>query len=146
MSVKIRSLCHEDEAQWRSLWNAYLEFYESAVSEQIYELTFCRLLDSQRPQQFALVAEHDGQLVGLVHCVFHAHNWREDDVCYLQDLYVEPSARGTGVGHALIEAVYKVADENGSPSVYWMTQSFNENARRLYDRIGRLTDFIKYQR
>lgn len=69
-----------------------------------------------------------------------------EDVCYLQDLYVEPRLRGGGVGRALIEAVYEVADANGTPSVYWMTQDFNENARKLYDRIANLTPFIKYQR
>jgi len=46
----------------------------------------------------------------------------------------------------LIEAVYKAADDAGAPSVYWMTQEFNTNARKLYDRIGQLTPFIKYQR
>jgi GNAT superfamily N-acetyltransferase len=54
--------------------------------------------------------------------------------------------RGQRIGRALIEAVYAAADANGTPSVYWMTQDFNENARLLYDRIGTLTPFIKYSR
>jgi GNAT superfamily N-acetyltransferase len=67
-------------------------------------------------------------------------------VCYLQDLYAKEAVRGQGIGRALIEAVYGAADANGTPSVYWMTQDFNENARLLYDRIGTLTPFIKYSR
>ena len=55
-------------------------------------------------------------------------------------------ARGTGAGRALIEGVYAAADENGSPDVYWLTQDFNEAGRRLYDRVGTLTPFIKYAR
>lgn len=51
-----------------------------------------------------------------------------------------------GVGRALIEAVYEAADERGAPSVYWLTQDFNETARVLYDRVANLTPFIKYQR
>ena len=66
--------------------------------------------------------------------------------CYLQDLYVDASYRGTGVGRALIEGVYAAADAAGSPSVYWTTQHFNVVGRRLYDRIGELTPFIKYVR
>tara|TARA_R110002012_G_scaffold196499_1_gene364931 strand:+ start:569 stop:862 length:294 start_codon:yes stop_codon:yes gene_type:complete len=57
-----------------------------------------------------------------------------------------PAARGLGIDRALIEATYELADESGTPSVYWMTQEFNHNARMLYDRIGTLTPFIKCQR
>jgi hypothetical protein len=53
---------------------------------------------------------------------------------------------GAGVGRALIEAVYAEADRDGCPNVYWMTQEFNETARRLYDRIATLTPFVKYSR
>ena len=54
--------------------------------------------------------------------------------------------RGKGIGRALIEAVYAEADRRGTPSVYWMTQDFNTTARQLYDRIAKLTPFIKYSR
>ena len=91
-------------------------------------------------------AEDQGRLIGLVHIIYHPHNWRVEDVCYLQDLYVDPNARGTGAGRALIETVYAAADANGTPSVYWLTQDFNETARKLYDRIATLTPCIKYQR
>ena len=93
-----------------------------------------------------MIAESNGQVIGLVHAILHPHNWRVEDVCYLQDLYVVPDARGTGAGRALIEAVYAAADANGTPSVYWLTQEFNTTARQLYDRVAKLTPFIKYQR
>jgi GNAT superfamily N-acetyltransferase len=54
--------------------------------------------------------------------------------------------RGTGAGRALIEAVYAAGDAAGCPTVYWMTQDFNAAGRRLYDRVAKLTPFIKYQR
>ena len=146
MTITTRSLKPEDEAKWRSLWTGYLEFYETSVPEEVYRATFQRLIDPNRPQQIGFVAEQDGNMIGLVHAVYHAHNWRLEDVCYLQDLFVVPQARGTGAGRALIEAVYEAADANGTPSVYWMTQDFNVEARKLYDRVGRLTPFIKYSR
>lgn len=142
----IRPLAPADEAPWRALWTGYLDFYESTVPEEVYATTFARLTDPDRPQQFAFVAEQEGALVGLVHAIQHPHNWRVEDVCYLQDLYVAPEARGTGAGRALIEAVYAEADRRGTPSVYWLTQEFNAEARKLYDRIATLTPFIKYQR
>jgi GNAT superfamily N-acetyltransferase len=146
MPLKIRPLMAEDRTDWGQMWGDYLSFYETDVAPEIYVTTFARLIDSTNPVQNALVAELDGAAVGIVHYIYHAHNWRAEDVCYLQDLYAKEAVRGQGVGRALIEAVYGAADANGTPSVYWMTQDFNENARLLYDRIGTLTPFIKYSR
>jgi GNAT superfamily N-acetyltransferase len=146
MSLTIRPLEPQDETDWRRLWTGYLEFYETSVPEDVYQTTFARLLDPDRPHQNGLIAVQDGRAVGLVHYIFHPHNWKVEDICYLQDLYADPDVRGTGIGRALIEAVYNLADANGTPSVYWTTQDFNATARQLYDRIGQLTPFIKYQR
>lgn len=146
MSIEIRPIEPADKSAWRALWTAYLEFYESTVSEAVYEATFARLCDADHPNQNGLLAVLDGTPVGLVHYIYHAHNWRLDEVCYLQDLYADPSVRGQGVGRKLIEAVYAAADTDGRPSVYWLTQDFNVEARKLYDRIATLTPFIKYAR
>lgn len=144
--LTIRPLRPEDRSDWAGLWRGYLEFYETSLPETVYDSTFARLLGDD-PQDFnALVAEADGRLVGLTHYLFHRHAWKVENVCYLQDLYAVPEMRGKGVGRALIEAVYAAADANGTPAVYWLTQEFNTTARQLYDRIGVLTPFIRYQR
>lgn len=142
----IRPLKPEDKSAWADLWTAYLAFYETTLPQATFDLTFSRLIDPARTTQKALMAEVDGKLLGLVHYIFHAHNWSAEDVCYLQDLYVTPETRGIGLGRKLIEATYGAADANGTSSVYWMTQDFNTNARHLYDRVGVLTPFIKYGR
>ncbi|MFN3274250.1 MAG: GNAT family N-acetyltransferase [Paracoccus sp. (in: a-proteobacteria)] len=146
MSVTVRPLGPDDEEAWKPLWRAYLAFYETELPDEVYSVTFQRLTDPARPAQFGLIAEMEGRAVGLVHVIVHPHNWRIEDVCYLQDLFVTPPARGTGAGRALIEAVYAAADTMGAPTVYWTTQEFNHAARQLYDRIGKVTPFIKYQR
>jgi GNAT superfamily N-acetyltransferase len=145
-AVIIRPLRVADEADWRRLWTGYLDYYETTVPEVVYATTFARLLGDD-PQDFhGLIAEVDGQAVGLAHYLFHRHCWKVENVCYLQDLFVAPAARGRGVGRKLIEPVYAAADANGTPAVYWLTQHFNEAGRRLYDRIGTLTPFIRYTR
>lgn len=146
MPITIRPVQPDDKPQWRALWTAYLEFYETSVADEVYETTFDRLLNPDKPDQNGLLAFDGDRAVGLVHYIYHPHNWRIEDVCYLQDLYADPAVRGQGVGRALIEAVYAEADANGTPSVYWLTQDFNTQARKLYDRIATLTPFIKYQR
>ena len=146
MSVVVRPLAPADEAEWRRLWTAYLAFYGTTVPETVYATYFARLLGDD-PQDYAgFIAEVDGRPAGLTHYLFHRHGWRIENVCYLQDLYADPEVRGRGVGRALIEAVYAEADRRGCPQVYWLTQDFNAEARKLYDRIGVATPFIKYQR
>lgn len=145
-NLVIRPIKAADEAQWRVLWTGYLQYYETSVPQDVYQTTFARLLGDD-PQDFsAFVAELDGKLVGLTHYLFHRHAWKVENVVYLQDLYAAPETRGTGVGRALIEAVYAAADAAGCPSVYWLTQDFNATARQLYDRIAKKTPFIRYQR
>jgi GNAT superfamily N-acetyltransferase len=145
-ALTVRALRAEDEPVWRELWKAYLAFYETTLPEPVYTSTFTRLLGDD-PRDFnAMVAEKDGRVVGLVHYLFHRHGWKIEEVCYLQDLYTSPDVRGKGIGRALIEAVYAAADSYGAPTVYWLTQTFNDTARVLYDRIGVETPFIKYQR
>jgi GNAT superfamily N-acetyltransferase len=146
MTLSIRPLAAADFETWCGLWRAYLAFYETTVAEEIYDVTFARLIAPDHPAQNAFVAVIDGTVAGLVHYIYHPHNWRREDVCYLQDLFIDPAYRGTGVGRALIEAVYRAADANDTPSVYWLTQDFNHTARQLYDRVATVTPFIEYTR
>ena len=146
MTLEIRPLERGDEAEWRRLWTDYLAFYETEVPEEVYATTFERMLGSGANDFKGLLAILDGKPVGLTHYLFHRHAWKIENVCYLQDLYADPDVRGTGIGRALIEAVYQAADEEGAPAVYWLTQDFNETARKLYDRIGKVTPFIRYSR
>lgn len=154
-TTSIRALRPEDRAEWERLWRSYLEFYETELPDELFDLTFSRLLSRDPAEPRAFVAEAPDQsagfgqgteLAGLVHFLYHAHCWKPRPVCYLQDLFVDPRFRGLHLGRKLIERVYQQATEDGAPDVYWLTQEFNHNARRLYDRVGVLTPFIKYQR
>lgn len=146
MAQTIRPLTSADRTAWNPLWQGYLDFYKTELTQDITETTWNRLLDPAE-DMFCLVAENeDGEMIGIVHFLYHRVTWAVEDRCYLEDLFVAASARGTGAGRALIEAVYAAADERGADQVYWLTQEFNAEGRRLYDRVGRLTPFIKYQR
>ncbi|MDW3221656.1 MAG: GNAT family N-acetyltransferase [Paracoccaceae bacterium] len=146
LSILVRPLRTSDKPQWAAMWRAYLEYYETERPQEIFDLYFNRLMGDDPQDYTCLVAELDGKLVGLTHYVYHRHGWSKENVCYLQDLYADPAVRGKGVGRALIEAVYAAADKDGAPGVYWLTQDFNATARKLYDRIGKKTPFIKYTR
>lgn len=144
--LTIRPVAATDEADWRRLWTGYLAYYETTVPETVYASTFARLLTDDLREPRGLLAVAGGKTVGLVHYIFHRHCWRVEDACYLQDLYTDPAARGQGVARRLIEAVYGAADAAGCPAVWWLTQEFNYRGRMLYDRVGRKTPFIRYDR
>ncbi len=145
MSVNIRPIQSDDEAQWRKLWAGYLSFYESPdLSEAVTASTFQRLLAD--PRFFSFVAESGGALIGFVHCILHPATWSQSDYCYLEDLFVSHDARGTGAGRALIERVYKEAAIRGCAQVYWLTQDGNAQARILYDKVASLSGFVHYRR
>lgn len=128
------------------MWADYLTFYDTTVTAEVYAATFARLLSNDEQEFSCLVLDTGDGLGGLVHFLFHRDTWTIANTCYLEDLYVDPALRGTGLGRALIEAVYEQADLAGATGVYWMTQSFNTVGRRLYDRIGTLTPFVQYER
>jgi GNAT superfamily N-acetyltransferase len=144
--IAVRAIRPGDETAWRALWHGYLRYYEKELCEQIYATSFARLCDPDITDYHGLIATLHGRQVGLAHYIFHRHGWKLENVVYLQDLYVAPDIRGTGAGRTLIEGVYAAADAAGCPEVYWLTEHFNAPGRRLYDRVGELTPFIKYRR
>ena len=144
MTIAIRPLQIADKTEWRRMWTAYLEFYETSVSEDVYQTSFARLLSNDAGEYRCLIAEIDGRPVGLTHFLFHRFMWSIEDTCYLMDLFCDVAARGSGVGRALIEAVHAEAKKTGVPGTYWMTQEFNYKGRMLYDQVASKTPFIIY--
>jgi GNAT superfamily N-acetyltransferase len=145
MGMIVRPLRAEDRPQWQPLWDGYNLFYERPnLPRAITEAAWSRFLDPAEPM-FAAVAEFDGRIVGIVHYLYHRSTTSLEDVCYLQDLFTAPDARGLGVGRALIEHVYDEAAKAGSRRVYWQTHESNP-ARKLYDRVADVTPFRRYVR
>ena len=142
-ALTVRPLVARDRKEWDRLWEAYLAFYETALPPTHYDLTFLRYLDPAEPM-FCYLAERDGRTRGLVHIILHRSGWLEGPTCYLQDLFVDPQERGTGMGHALIEHVYEVMKAAGGDRVYWLTHESNATARKLYDRVAKNMGFIQY--
>lgn len=140
---QITPLQPHDKAAWLPLAQAYLAFYQTSRPDTDFERLWLRLQEGEALQ--ALGARVDGQLVGIVHYLYHPSCW-SSDVCYLQDLFVSPEQRGQGVGRALIEEVAARARLKGSPRLYWLTQTSNEAARKLYDQVAAHTGFIRYER
>ena len=140
--VEIRPLEPADRAAWERLFRGYIAFYERSIADEEYERAWGRLLADREIHGRAAIV--DGQLVGITHFLRHAHT-NSADVCYLQDLFTDPDARGQGIGRALIDEVTEWANRQGCSRVYWLTQAHNATARRLYDQVADERGFVVYQ-
>lgn len=147
--ILIRPVRQSDFQQWKPLWDAYNAFYgrkeAKALPDAITQMTWSRFFDAYEPMH-ALVAEQEGRLIGLVHFIFHRTTISIAPTCYLQDLFTLESARGKGVGRALIEEVDGCARRAGCSRVYWLTHETNEKAIMLYDKVAEKSGFIVYRK
>ena len=147
--LSIRFITPKDYDQWLPLWDGYNAFYgrsgPTALSLEITQMTWSRFFDACEPVH-ALVAESDGQLLGLTHYLFHRSTISIVPVCYLQDLFTTEATRGKGVGRALINGVYEQAKLAGSNRVYWQTHETNRTAMQLYDKVAERSGFLVYRK
>ncbi len=145
----IRPVARQDYDQWLPLWDGYNAFYErsgpTALNPEITRMTWARFFDAYEPVH-ALVAERGGELLGLVHYLYHRSTTAIAPNCYLQDLFTSAAARKKGVGRALINGVYERAKTAGSPRVYWQTHNTNHTAMQLYDKVAQNYGFVVYSK
>lgn len=140
----IRPLAASDRSAWEPLWQGYLTFYKASLTAEITAETFERLTSGTEPMG-GFVAERDGRLIGIVHWVIHRSTWNTRNICYLQDLFTVPEARGSGAGRRLIEAVNAMARAKDCFRVYWQTHESNLQAQDLYDKVAEKSGFIVYR-
>lgn len=147
--LTVRHVNAQDYDQWLPLWDGYNAFYgrsgATALDPEITRITWTRFFDAGEPVH-GLVAERDGELLGLAHYLFHRSTTAIALTCYLQDLFTSEAARGQGVGRALIGEVYAQATLAGSPRAYWLTHETNRTAMQLYDKMAERSGFVVYRK
>ncbi|GHO45821.1 GNAT family N-acetyltransferase [Ktedonospora formicarum] len=140
--ISISNLDPSDRLAWEALFRAYIDFYQRVEPPEMYERAWHEF---QKDVHFhAFGAKLNGRLVGITHFLVHPST-TSLDVCYLQDLFTAPEARGKGVARALIAAVADWAQARGCIRVYWHTQASNSTARHLYDKVAKNRGFIQYR-
>jgi GNAT superfamily N-acetyltransferase len=140
--ISIGKLVPSDRADWEALFRAYIDFYRRVEPPETYDRAWSVFQEDTRLHAFG--ARLDGRLVGITHFLIHPST-SGPDVCYLQDLFTAPEARGRGVARALIAAVADWAGAQGCSRVYWLTHESNRTARYLYDKVAENRGFIRYQ-
>jgi ribosomal protein S18 acetylase RimI-like enzyme len=153
----LRKLTPQDHARWQTLWDAYTRFYEREPSPAITAHLWQRI--HAAPQSSAAAAHASvhaiaavqttasGQehIVGIAHYLPHENTSQLTPVCYLQDLYVDPAARASGVGKQVIDWLITECKAQNWSALYWNTRETNYRARALYDKYVPQSGFLVYR-
>lgn len=116
--------------------------YELAEYERLVEL--CHLTEDQlhtalfgpTPALYGLVAVDDDKVVGYALYFLNFSTWEGVHGIYLEDLYVRPDQRGSGLGRALLTALVDLANERGYARVEWSVLDWNEPSIAFYRSLG----------
>ena len=145
MTIEVVALEPKHRDGWLAMWAGYLTFYKEDLPDAQTELTWQRLLDPSFNLN-GFVAVREGEVVGLTKYSWTNSTWDEHPNIYLEDLFVDEKLRGAGIGRLLIDAVTHVAHARGSKRVHWITHNTNATARKLYDQVAELSEFVMYDR
>jgi GNAT superfamily N-acetyltransferase len=144
MTVTTRALAASDRPVWEALFAGYAAFYKVDQTPQMRETVFGWLMDQTHSSNCIVAQDATGAVIGFTHYRPFASQLRAITNCFLDDLFVAPSARGSGAAQALIEAVKEVAKANGWGVVRWITAENNYRARGVYDTLADRTPWVTY--
>jgi GNAT superfamily N-acetyltransferase len=144
MPLTVRPTTEADFDAWKLLYLGYGVFYKREMTEQTLATVWGWLMDPAHVLE-GLVAERDGALVGLAHFREMPSPLRAQPVGFLDDMFVDPDARGAKVGEALFAELERITAARGWPVLRWLTADDNYRARVLYDRIGKKTSWNLYE-
>ncbi|MFZ5783016.1 MAG: GNAT family N-acetyltransferase [Pseudomonadota bacterium] len=144
--LDVRAAEAADRAEWQRMWSANCAHFGASPSAGDDDALWRRIMDGDCPVNAMVCGpgEAGTSLLGLAHWVLHPHTFSTRMVCYLEDLWVEPAARGAGVGRRLIDGLVTLGHRHGWRRIYWHVDADNTAARRLYDRVARATGYVRY--
>lgn len=144
MPLEVRTIATRDEERWRELYDGYTRFYQREPCEEITRRAWGNIMDPTSPIAAIVAVDHSDHVVGIANYVVHETTSALNPVCYLQDLFVDPSYRALGAGRLLIERLVAEMRTRGWSRLYWHTKENNYRARGLYDTFGPHTGFLRY--
>lgn len=144
MTVTTRALAASDRPAWETLFAGYAAFYKVDQTPEMRDTVFGWLMDPAHSSNCIVAQDATGTLIGLTHYRPFASQLRASTNCFLDDLFVDPAARGSGAAQALIDAVKQVALAKGWGVVRWITAENNYRARGVYDTLAERTPWVTY--
>lgn len=143
-ALTVRPATPADRAVWDRLYAAYATFYEVDQPAAARDRVWGWVIDPAHEVGALLVVDEAGAPVGLAHYRTFARPLAASVGLYLDDLYIDPAARGRQGGAAVLAALRAMARANGWSVVRWITDEHNHRARALYDRSATRTAWLTY--
>jgi len=143
--MKVERITESDRSDWQNLYRGYADFYQMPMDQKILDTVWVWIIDDHENFYAIGVKDESGRLVGFMHYRQMPSPLRGAMVGFLDDLYVQPDARGSGAVQALFKELKVIAADRGWPFMRWITASDNHRARALYDKISNTIDFVTYQ-
>jgi GNAT superfamily N-acetyltransferase len=142
--LTIRPPQASDRQDWDSLYQGYAQFYQVTQTPEMRERVWSWLHDAAHESQCLMAFDAHGKAVGLAHFRAFARPLSASTGGFLDDLFVDPEARGSQAGTQLIAAIEAVGKERGWSVIRWITADNNYRARSAYDKIATRTAWITY--
>jgi GNAT superfamily N-acetyltransferase len=136
----------QDKDAWVGLWHLWQRHMRGAVPAHVTERTWQRAQEPNGDLLILLAFTNAGEAIGFATMSFTPFAWTGTDIAYLQDLFIRDSARGTGAGQALLQAIYRMADGRGASQVFWMVDATDERLQRFYEQHAIRTPYLRYMR
>jgi ribosomal protein S18 acetylase RimI-like enzyme len=141
--LTIRALAEGDRADWARLYAGYAAFYKVEQTQAMRETVWGWLMDPANATE-GLIAEAGGKRIGIAHFGAFARPLAASTGGFLNDLFVDSEARGSGAAEALIDEISRIGRARGWVVIRWITAEDNYRARGLYDRLAERTKWVTY--
>lgn len=144
--MTVRSIHESDREIWRRLFTDYGVFYETSFDEHVLSGVWAWLFDRAHGVRCLVAVNETDAVVGFAMYREFPDTFTAGTALYLDDLYVDPSARSTGAATALLAELERIGRDSGCGSIRWNTASDNLRAQRLYNTVATKTDWVSYEK
>ena len=144
MAVKIRNPEAKDRERWLAMFASLVATGPEPCAPDAPGFVWECVRDPGQSMMLLIAADPEDRAIGFAVYLTHPYSWSRRPVAYLLDLYVEPEARGAGLGTALIERLAEIGRDEGWLKIYWMTQADNEKAHALYSKLAERSALVRY--
>ena len=141
----VQKLKINNKTQWKNLYSQYAEFYNMPMTNDILEKVWSWIFDKEVKFYAIGVLSDKDELIGIMHFREMPSPLRGTFVGFLDDLYVHPNFRGSGAVQLLFKELKLIANQNNWPYLRWITSTDNYRARKVYDKLSKVIDFVTYQ-
>ena len=134
--MSIRGIRPDDVPAVVGLVRELAEYEKAAHEVRLTDEQLHDRLFGKAPALFGHVAEVDGEVVGMALWFLNFSTWRGTHGIYLEDLYVQPAHRGTGLGKELLRTLAALCVERGYSRLEWSVLDWNTPSIEFYEKAG----------